>query len=171
MSCSLNTMTPHHPLQGGTHSFEGVILRWPHLPGKAVKLSFSTSCKTLSLYLYLALDQRLSFWNKRASYKRPVTISTGREVNIQGKEWTCTLPFHPVSPRFFLSFCDFPFHQLVEHLLDVELLLGMQLLNNSVLSFILLCSWRRQDMNPILLRVIGEFFKREIWGLPWWSGA
>ena len=41
---------------------------------------------------------------------------------------------------FFLSFCDLPFHQLVEHLLDVELLLGIQLLNNSVLSFILLPS-------------------------------
>ena len=53
--------TPYHPLHGGTHSFEGIILLWPHLPGKAVKLSFSTSCKTLSPYLYLALDQRLSF--------------------------------------------------------------------------------------------------------------
>ena len=53
--------TPHHPLQGGTHSFEGIILLWSHLPGKAVKLLFSTSCKTLSPYLYLALNQRLSF--------------------------------------------------------------------------------------------------------------
>ena len=45
--------TPHYPLQVGTHSFEGISLPWPCLLGKAVKLFFSTSPKTLSLRLDL----------------------------------------------------------------------------------------------------------------------
>ena len=40
--------TPHSPLQVGTHSFEGISPLWPPLPGKAIKLFFSTSPKTLS---------------------------------------------------------------------------------------------------------------------------
>ena len=35
--------TPHYSLQEGTHSFEGISPLWPPLPGKAIKLSFSTS--------------------------------------------------------------------------------------------------------------------------------
>ena len=41
--------TPHYPLQVRTHSFEGIIPLWSPLPGKAIKLFFSTSPKTLSL--------------------------------------------------------------------------------------------------------------------------
>ena len=41
--------TPHYPLQVGTHSSEGISPLWPLLPGKATKLFFSTSPKTLSL--------------------------------------------------------------------------------------------------------------------------
>ena len=33
--------------QFGTHSFEGISPLWPALPSKAIKLSFSTSTKTL----------------------------------------------------------------------------------------------------------------------------
>ena len=39
--------TPHYPLQCGTHSLEGISPLWPPLPGKAIKLCFSTSSKTL----------------------------------------------------------------------------------------------------------------------------
>ena len=41
--------TSHYRLQVGTHSFEGISPLWPPLPGKAIKLFFSTSPKTLSL--------------------------------------------------------------------------------------------------------------------------
>ena len=40
--------TPHYPLQVGTHSLEGISPLWPPLPGKAIKLFYSTSLKTLS---------------------------------------------------------------------------------------------------------------------------
>ena len=40
--------TPHCPLKG-EHSFEGVILLWPPLSGKAIKLFFSMIPKTLTL--------------------------------------------------------------------------------------------------------------------------
>ena len=40
---------PRYPLQVGTLSFESVTALWPPLPGKAIKLFFSTSPKTLSL--------------------------------------------------------------------------------------------------------------------------
>ena len=35
--------TTHYNLRVGTHSFEGISLLWPPLPGKAIKLLFSTS--------------------------------------------------------------------------------------------------------------------------------
>ena len=41
----------HYSLQDGTKSFEGISPSWPPLPGKAIKLFFSTSPKTLSLSL------------------------------------------------------------------------------------------------------------------------
>ena len=46
--------TPHYPLQEGTHSFKGISPPWPPLSGKAIKLFFSTSPKTLSPHFYLA---------------------------------------------------------------------------------------------------------------------
>ena len=39
--------TSYYPLQMGTHSFEGIRPLWPPLPGKAIKLFFSTSFQTL----------------------------------------------------------------------------------------------------------------------------
>ena len=57
--CSLNTIKiPHYPLQGGTHSSEGTSPLWPPLPGKAIKLFFSTSSKTLSRCFCSALVNR-----------------------------------------------------------------------------------------------------------------
>ena len=50
--------TPHYPLQVGTHSFEGISLLWPPLPGKAIKLFFSASPKTLSLRFNLVSGSR-----------------------------------------------------------------------------------------------------------------
>ena len=38
----------------GTHGFEGISPLWPPFLGKAIKLSFSTSPKTLSLRFDLA---------------------------------------------------------------------------------------------------------------------
>ena len=56
---SLNTIKiPHYPLQGGTHSSEGTSPLWPPLPGKAIKLFFSTSSKTLSRCFCSALVNR-----------------------------------------------------------------------------------------------------------------
>ena len=55
---SLNTKTSHRPLQGATHSFEGTSPLCPPLPGKAIKLFFSTSPKTLSLRFDLAPAHR-----------------------------------------------------------------------------------------------------------------
>ena len=46
--------TLYYTLQGG-HSFEGISLLLPFLPGKATELFFSTSPKTLSLRFYSAL--------------------------------------------------------------------------------------------------------------------
>ena len=40
--------TSQYPFQVGTHSFEDISLPWPPLPGKAIKLFFSTSPQTLS---------------------------------------------------------------------------------------------------------------------------
>ena len=38
-----------YPIQGETHSLEGISLLWPPSPGKAIKLFLSNSPKTLSL--------------------------------------------------------------------------------------------------------------------------
>ena len=32
--------TSHYPFQMGTHSFEGIYLLWPPLPGTAIRLFF-----------------------------------------------------------------------------------------------------------------------------------
>ena len=37
--------TSHYPTQVGTHSFEGISSLWPPLPGKVIKLLFSTPLK------------------------------------------------------------------------------------------------------------------------------
>ena len=62
--------TPHYPLQGGVQSFEGISPLWPPLPGKAIKLLFSTSPKTLSLHFYLAPVNR-----GRVSARRKDSVS------------------------------------------------------------------------------------------------
>ena len=54
--------TPHYPLLVGTHSFEGIIPLWPPLPDKAIKLSFSTSPKTLSPRFNLVSGYRGHTW-------------------------------------------------------------------------------------------------------------
>ena len=52
--------------QGGTHSFEGINPLWPPLPGKAIKLSFSTWPRTLSVRFYLVqYTKKLSFQYQR----------------------------------------------------------------------------------------------------------
>ena len=50
--------TPHYPLQVETHSFEGISPLWPPLPGRAIKLFFSTSPKTLSPKINSVLGYR-----------------------------------------------------------------------------------------------------------------
>ena len=49
--CSLNHYykSSHYPLQGRTHRLKGISPLCPPLPGKAIKLFFSASPKTLSL--------------------------------------------------------------------------------------------------------------------------
>ena len=60
---TLDYKTPHKPplSPGWTHSFEGISLLWPPLPGKAIKLLFSTPPKTLSLDLIWC-------WNTEARF-------------------------------------------------------------------------------------------------------
>ena len=63
--------TPHYPLQGGTHSLEGRSQLCPPFPGKARKLFFSTSSKTLvSTLLRGSSEQRPSFGNTHP-YEEP----------------------------------------------------------------------------------------------------
>ena len=50
--------TCHHLPQVKTHGFEGIRLLSPLLPGKAIKLLFSTSPQTLSLRFDLVLVYR-----------------------------------------------------------------------------------------------------------------
>ena len=52
---------PHYPLQGG--SFEGISHLWIPSPGKAIKLLFSTSPKTVSIFLFGTIEQRPTFSN------------------------------------------------------------------------------------------------------------
>ena len=52
----INYYKTYYLLQVGT--FEGISLLWPPLPGKAIKLSFSTSPKSLSPRFNLALVYR-----------------------------------------------------------------------------------------------------------------
>ena len=50
--------TSYYPLQVGTHSLEGVSPQCLPLPGKAIKLFFSTSPKTLCPRFNLVLGYR-----------------------------------------------------------------------------------------------------------------
>ena len=50
--------TSHYLLQVWTHDFQGISLLWPYLPGKAIKLLFSTSPKPLSLRFDLVPKHR-----------------------------------------------------------------------------------------------------------------
>ena len=54
--------TSHYPLQVGTHSFEGISPPWSPLPGKAIKLFFSTSLKTLSPRINSVSGYRGQIW-------------------------------------------------------------------------------------------------------------
>ena len=54
--------TSHYPLQGGTHSFEGISLLWPSLLDKTIKLIFSTSPQTPRFRsVYQCTEARFSF--------------------------------------------------------------------------------------------------------------
>lgn len=76
-------------IQGGTHSFEGISLWWPPLPGKAKKLSFSTSLKTPSPCFYLASVNRgwVSATFTQSSSMRQVTDSHTRELRPRMIHW------------------------------------------------------------------------------------
>ena len=54
--------TSHYTLQVGTHSFESISLLWPSLPGKEIKLFFSTLAKTLSPRFNSVLEYRGWIW-------------------------------------------------------------------------------------------------------------
>ena len=58
--------TPHNPLQGGTHSSEGISPLWPPLPGKAIKLFYFTQ-NSVSTFLFGTGEQKPSFGNKQTS--------------------------------------------------------------------------------------------------------
>jgi len=54
---SLNHKISHYSLKDGIDSFESISLLYPPLPGKVIKLSFSTSAKALSLNLALVYTE------------------------------------------------------------------------------------------------------------------
>ena len=66
--------TPHYTLQVGTHSFEGISPLWPPLPGKAIKLFFSTSPKTLSLRNNSVSGYRGQIQHHPSSYNLPAAL-------------------------------------------------------------------------------------------------
>ena len=54
---------PHYPLQGGSHSLEGISLLWPPLPGKPLKATlFYVTPNAVSLFLFG--EQSLSYGNR-----------------------------------------------------------------------------------------------------------
>ena len=58
---TLQTIKPPPNLSWRGHSLQVLTPRWPPLPGKTIKLSFSPSPKTLSLPLYLAPQTEAKF--------------------------------------------------------------------------------------------------------------
>ena len=80
--------TPHYTLQVGTHSFEGISPLWPPLPGKAIKLFFSTSPKTLSLRNNSVSGYRGQIQHHPSSYNLPAALG------INGHLWPKQLPEH-----------------------------------------------------------------------------
>lgn len=81
--------TAHYPHQGGTHGVEGINPPWPRLPGKAIKLCFSTSPKTLSprINFVSSTEARVGFtteavtgptgWSLSRSTSRAVPLKAG----------------------------------------------------------------------------------------------
>lgn len=91
--CSLNTIRLRTTqIQGGKHSFEGISLWWPHLPGKAKKVILFYLCKTPSPCFYLAWVNRgwVSATFTQSSSKRQVTDSHTRELRPRMIHWLST---------------------------------------------------------------------------------
>ena len=74
---------PHYSFQVGTHSFEDFSPLWPPLPGKAIKLFFSTSPKALPLRFNLVSVYRGQIWHQ--------VFSKPCEINVNPAAKKCTL--------------------------------------------------------------------------------
>ena len=57
----LNTKTPHRPLQGVTHSFEGTSPLYPPLPGKIIKLLYFIKILSQELIQSWGLEAQFGF--------------------------------------------------------------------------------------------------------------
>ena len=92
--------TPHSPLQVGTHNFKGIRLWCLPLPGKAIKLFFSTSPQTLSLRFSLESGYRgkISATQVR-DYRWLMTTSRMQAVLVSGLCHPCC--GHPPKMDFF----------------------------------------------------------------------
>ena len=74
------------PLQVGTHSFEGISQLWTPLPGKAIKLFFFTSPKTLSPRFNLVSGYKNWIWfHYHLQDRRATTSVTDQHLNT----WCC----------------------------------------------------------------------------------
>ena len=91
---------PYYPLLGGTHSFEGTNPLWPPLPGKAIKLFFSTSPKSLSLRFNsvsgyrgqisatLPVKGRAGSHNEEATCVRRPREAQVKPAGVAGEHWS-----------------------------------------------------------------------------------
>ena len=77
--------TSHSPLQVGTHGFDSMSLLCPALPGKAIKLSFSTAPKTVSKTQFSTSIQRS--WVKKHHCQWTRSQSHSRRMRWEAELW------------------------------------------------------------------------------------
>ena len=77
--------TSHSPLQVGTHGFDSMSLLCPPLPGKAIKLFFSTSPKTVSKTQFSTSIQRS--WVKKHHCQWTRSQSHSRRMRWEAELW------------------------------------------------------------------------------------
>ena len=99
LTIKLLTTPPPRPSLG--HSFEGVSPLWPPLPGKAIKLLFSTSPKTLSLKFNSVLGYR-----GQIRPQGQVSIRGTRGEKGDFTEVSCAAPSPSLVMKFVPSFLE-----------------------------------------------------------------
>ena len=100
--------TPHNPLQGGTHSLEGISPPWPPFAWQSNKavLSYFTQ-NSVSDFRYQGTEAkfRLHHRQARCTFQRVLQGSSGAVYKAPTWCWSCQAQFCPpgVSPIFCVS--------------------------------------------------------------------